>query len=80
MESLRILAYAESVLSKTQICVWYKAFQDGWKAVKDAPRSGQPSNYTTYENVEKVRKIALKNWETGRLILGKKFGYATDRH
>lgn len=57
-------AYGESVLSKTQVYEWYKAFKDGRETVEDAPRSGRPSTSTTDDNVEKVREIVLENRHT----------------
>ena len=62
-ESLRMLqkAYGESVLSKTQVYEWYKAFQDGRTTVEDMPRSGRPSTSTTDENIKKAKEIVLQN-------------------
>lgn len=62
-ESLRILekAYGESILSKTQVYDWYKAFKDTRETVEDMPRSGRPSTSTTDDNIKKVKEIVLEN-------------------
>ena len=72
-ESLRMLqkAYGESVLSKTQVYEWYKAFKDGRETVEDAPRSGRPSTSTNDDNVEKVKEIVLENRHTSVRELGR---------
>lgn len=82
-------AYGESVLPKTQIYEWYKAFKDGRETVEDAPRSGRPSTSNTDDNVGKVKEIVLENRhnsvrestsdlnmcrETARLILVENLG------
>lgn len=64
-------AYGESVLSKTQVYEWYKAFKDGRETVEDAPRSGRPSTSTNDDNVEKVKEIVLENRHTSVRELGR---------
>lgn len=61
--SLKMLekAYGESVLSKTRIYEWYKAFKEGREIVEDNPRSGRPSTSSKDENIEKVKEIVLGN-------------------
>lgn len=90
-DSLRMLekAYGDSVLSKTQVYEWYKAFKDGREIVEDLPRSGRPSTSSTNDNVEKIKEIVLENRhasvreiardlnisrETARLILVNQLG------
>jgi len=57
-------AYGESVLSKTQVYDWYKAFKNGRTDVEDLPRSGRPSTSSTDENIEVVKKTVLENRHT----------------
>lgn len=62
-ESLKMLqkTYGESCMSKTQAYEWYKAFKEGREVVIDLPRSGRPSTSTNDENIDKIKKLVLKN-------------------
>ena len=54
-------AYGRSVLSKTRLYQWYKAFKEGREIVEDMPRCGQPSNSSTDESIEYIlgmRRVA----------------------
>lgn len=54
-------AYGESAMSKTRVYEWYKRFEDGREDVEDDECPGCPSTSISGENVEKVKKITMKN-------------------
>ena len=55
------IAYGESTLSKKNLYMWYKLFQEGRENVEDESRPERPNTSTTDENVEAVKEIVLKN-------------------
>ena len=40
---------------------WVTEFKDSERAFEDAPRMGSPSNITTDENIEAVKRIVMRN-------------------
>ncbi|GFX82691.1 protein GVQW3 [Trichonephila clavipes] len=50
-------AYGDSVLSRTQVFQWFKAFSEGRESIEDETRSGRPSVSKTAENVVRVRDL-----------------------
>ena len=54
-------AYGESILSKTQVYDWYRAFTNGRETVEDMTRTGRPPTSTTDDNIKKVKEIVLEN-------------------
>ncbi|GFV74566.1 putative mariner transposase [Trichonephila clavipes] len=50
-------AYGDSVLSRAQVFLWFKAFSEGRESIEDEPRSGRPSVSKTTENVVRVRDL-----------------------
>ena len=54
-------AYGESVLSKTRVCEWYKAFKEEREIVEVMPHSERFSTSSTNENIKKVKEIVLRN-------------------
>ena len=55
-----------SVLLRSLVFKWYKAFSEDREPVKDEPRSGRPPTSKTENNVEKVRALV---WSDRRLTL-----------
>ena len=66
-ESLKMLqkCFGESTLSRTQIFKWHKAFSEGHEVVENLPHASRPSTSVNDDNIEKVKKIVLKNRRVG---------------
>ena len=64
-ESLKMLqkCLGESTLSRTQVLVfeWHKAFSEGHEVVENLHHASHPSTSVNDNNIEKVKKIVLKN-------------------
>ena len=58
------VAFGESIISRTQVQLWYNRFKEGRENVSDDFRPGRPSTSTTDENTEAVKKIILDNRRT----------------
>ena len=54
-------ACGESTLSKTLAYECYIAFKSGRDVVKDLPRSGRPSTFSTKVNIAKVKEMVTDN-------------------
>lgn len=54
------VAYGESTLCQKNVYKWYKLFTEGREDVNDDARPGRPSTSTTDENVEKNRRITIR--------------------
>ena len=67
MESLKMLqkCFGESILSKTQVFEWYKAFSEGREVVENLPHASRPSTSVNDDNIERVKKIVLENRRVG---------------
>ena len=55
------VAFQESIMSRTQVQLFYKRFKEGRQDVNDDLRPGSPSTSTNDENVEAVKKMILDN-------------------
>ena len=66
-ESLKTLqkCFGESILSRTQVFEWHKAFSEGREVVENFPHATRPSTSVNDDNTEKVEKIVLKNLRVG---------------
>ena len=66
-ESLKMLQkfFGESILSRTQVFEWHKAFSEGREVVENLPHTSRPSTSVYKDNIEKVKKIVLKNHRVG---------------
>ena len=51
----------ESVISRTQVHLWYNRFKQDREDVNDYARPGRPSTSTTDENIEAVQQMILHN-------------------
>ena len=56
-----IVAFDESTMSRTQVQLWYKRFQEDREDVNDDSRPGRPNTSTTDKNIEPVKKMILNN-------------------
>ena len=65
--SLKMLqkCFGESTLLKTQVFEWHEAFSEGREVVENLPHASRPSNSVNDDNIEKVKKIVLKNRRVG---------------
>ena len=63
-ESLKILqkCFGESILSRTQVFEWHKAFSE---VVENLPHASRQSTSVNDDNIEKVKKIVLENRRVG---------------
>ncbi|KAJ8957506.1 hypothetical protein NQ318_020538 [Aromia moschata] len=52
-----IEVYGNECLSRTQVFVWFKQFNEGRETTEDDPRPGWPSMSTMDENIEKIGKL-----------------------
>lgn len=48
-------------LSKIQTYERYKAFKEGQEELQNLPRSGQTSEVSTDENIQKIKKMVVEN-------------------
>ena len=55
------VAFDDSIMSGTQVQLWYNQFKEGQEDVNDDARIGIPSMSTTDENIEAVKKMILDN-------------------
>ena len=55
------VAYGEATLERRSVYRWYKIFSDGREDLNDEERAVLPSTSTTYENIDKVKKIVFVN-------------------
>ena len=55
------LAFGESIMSRTQVQLWYCQFKEGREDVNNDARCERPSISTTDENIEAVKKMILDN-------------------
>ena len=53
--------YPDTAPGRSTVIDWYAKFKRGEMSTDDAERSGRPKEVVTDENIEKVRKIILKN-------------------
>ena len=60
--------YGDDCLSRSRM--WFKRFQEGWKALEDDERSGRPRNVVNEENAEIVRKFIRKEPKLSRKYIG----------
>ena len=60
VEMLKV-AYGECTVSQQSVYKWYKLFNEGREEVNDDARPGRPSESTTNENTEAVKKIVMEN-------------------
>jgi len=67
-------AYGDSVLSRTQVFRWFKAFSEGREAIEDEPRSERPSTAKTDENVIKVRDLVRSDHRLTVRMIGEQLG------
>ena len=56
-----IVAFGESLASRTQVQLWYNRFKEDREDVNDDARPGRPSMSTADENIEAVKKMILHN-------------------
>ena len=57
--------FRESILSRTQVFEWNKAFSEGREVVENLPHASRPSTSVNDDNIEKVKKIVLENRRVG---------------
>ena len=55
------VAFGVSIMSRTQIQLWYNGFREGREDVYDNARTSRLSTSTTDENIEAVKKMILDN-------------------
>ena len=55
----------ESTLSRMQVFEWRKAFSEGREVVENLHHASRPSTSVNDKNIEKVKKIVLKNRRIG---------------
>ena len=53
------VTFGESTMSRTQVQLWHKRFQEGQEDFNDNVRPGRPSTSTAGENIEAVKKMIL---------------------
>ena len=57
-------------MSKTQVQLWYNRFKKGREDVNDDTLPGRPSQSTTDENIEAVKKMILDNRREVKVVAG----------
>ena len=57
--------FGTSTLSRTQVFKWHKAFSEGRQVVENLLHASRPSTSVNEDNIEKVKKIVLKNHRVG---------------
>ncbi|KAJ8951692.1 hypothetical protein NQ318_012234 [Aromia moschata] len=60
--------FGESILSRTQVFEWHKAFSEGREVVENLPHASHPSTSVNDNNIEKVKEIVLENRRVSLLI------------
>ena len=61
--------YGESVLSRSQVFQWFKAFSKGRQSIEDEPQSRRPSSSRTNENVDRIQDlVSTDRWLTVRMF------------
>ena len=56
-----IVAFGESIMSKTQVHLWYNWFKEGRDDFNDDARPSRLSTSTADENIEAVKTMILDN-------------------
>ena len=57
--------FGESTLSRMRVFQWHKAFSESLEVVENLPHASRPSTSVNDDNIEKVKKIVLKNRRVG---------------
>ena len=57
--------FGESTLSRGQVFECHKVFSEGREVVENLPRASRPFTSVNDDNIEKVKKIVLKNVRVG---------------
>jgi hypothetical protein len=63
-------ANGESVLLRTQVFRWFKAFSEGRELIEDELRSGRPSTAKNDENIIRVRDLVRSDRQLTVRIIG----------
>ena len=53
------VAFGKSIMSRTQVQLWYNQFKEGREDVNDDARPGRLSTLTTNGNIEAVKKVII---------------------
>ena len=61
ISNMLTVAFGESVISRTQVQLWYNRFKEGLEDVNDEARPGRPSMSTTEKNIKAVKNMILHN-------------------
>ena len=82
--SLKMLqkCFGESILSRTQVFKWHKAFSEGREIVENLPHASRPTTSVNDDNIEKVKKIVLGNHHVGirEVVEALNISYGSTQH